>query len=184
VKEMSEGELLQIEKTRHLDITEGVYFDIIRQKTASLIAASCAAGAASVSSDPGLIETMRLLGEKTGLAFQIKDDLLDYGDADIGKPHAIDIREKKITLPLIYALHDAGGAQRRHMIGIVRHHSEDKKKVRELISYVHSSGSIKRATETMRTLRDEAIELTRTLPDSEARRSMEELIMFVTERKS
>ena len=183
VKEMSEGELLQIEKTRHLDITEEVYFDIIRQKTASLIAASCAAGAASVSSDSQMVETMRLLGEKTGLAFQIKDDLLDYGDDDIGKPHAIDIKEKKITLPLIYALHDADRTQRRNMIRTIKHHNDDRKKVQELISVVHASGGIKKASETMRRLRDEAIAISQTLPPSSARSSMEELIMFVTERK-
>lgn len=183
VKEMSEGELLQIEKTRHLDITEQVYFDIIRQKTASLIAASCAAGAASVTTDPDVVETMRLLGEKTGLAFQIKDDLLDYGDENIGKPVAIDIKEKKITLPLIYALQNADRGQRRDMIRTIKHHNEDKKKVRTLISYVHASGGISKAQETMRRLRDEAIALCQVLPASEARTSMEELIMYVTERR-
>jgi len=183
VKEMSEGELLQIEKTRHLDITEEVYFDIIRQKTASLIAASCAAGTASVSENPELIETMRLLGEKTGLAFQIKDDLLDYGTEDIGKPHAIDIKEKKITLPLIYTIQGADRTTRRRLIRTIKHHSDDKKKVKELISYVHTSGGIQRATEKMLQLRDEAIAITQTLPASDARASMEELIMYVTERK-
>ena len=183
VKEMSEGELLQIEKTRHLDITEEVYFDIIRQKTASLIAASCAAGAASVIDDQSIVEKMRLLGEKTGLAFQIKDDLLDYGEEDTGKPRAIDIKEKKITLPLIYTLHNSDRSQRRNIIRTIRNHSDDKKRVKELISHVRECGGIRYAAETMRKLRDEAIEIAGTLPGSEARTSMEELILFVTERK-
>ena len=183
VKEMSEGELLQIEKTRNLDITEAVYFDIIRQKTASLIAASCAAGAASVTDNVELIETMRNFGEKAGLAFQIKDDLLDYGDAEIGKPRGIDIKEKKITLPLIHALNQADSGQRRQIIRTIKHHSDDAKKVREVVDFVRSSGGIRHATETMCRLRDEAVEIVRQLPESPSRTSMEELIGFVTERK-
>jgi octaprenyl-diphosphate synthase len=183
VKEMSEGELLQIEKTRHLDITEEVYYDIIRQKTASLIAASCAAGAASVTTDEELIETMRRFGEKAGLAFQIKDDLLDYGDTDIGKPRAIDIKEKKITLPLIYALQHATKKERRNMIRTVKHHSNDRRRVQELVSYVHASGGVLHATKAMNSLRDDAIRIVTALPESPARNSMEELVAFVTDRK-
>jgi octaprenyl-diphosphate synthase len=183
VKEMSEGELLQIEKTRKLDITEEVYFDIIRQKTASLIAASCAAGAASVTSDPDIIETMRRVGEKAGLAFQIKDDLLDYGDVDIGKPLAIDIKEKKITLPLIYALKHADPRKRRKIIRTIKYNSSDKKMVGDLIAYVHACGGVRHAEEAMMRLRDEAVALTRTLPESEGRSSLEELILYVTDRK-
>jgi octaprenyl-diphosphate synthase len=126
---------------------------------------------------------MRLLGEKIGMAFQIKDDLLDYGDDDTGKPHAIDIKEKKITLPLIYVLQNADRSQRRKMIRTIKHHNEDKKMVKDLINYVYQAGGIAQATQTMRRLRDEALAIARTLPSSEARTSLEELIMFVTERK-
>lgn len=183
VKAMSEGELLQIEKTRHLNITEEVYFDIIRQKTASLIAASCAAGAASVTTDPERIEALRVIGEKTGLAFQIKDDLLDYGSDDIGKPHAIDIKEKKITLPLIYALEHADRGMRNRMIRTIRHHSDNRKKVDEVVSFVRESGGIRHATEVMHGLRDEAIAMLHALPESPARTAMLELIRFVTSRR-
>lgn len=184
VKAMSEGELLQIEKTRHLDITEEVYFDIIRQKTASLIAASCACGSASVTEDPVMVETFYRLGEKTGLAFQIKDDLLDFSAHDIGKPRAIDIKEKKITLPLIYALQHADRPTRRKLIRTIKSHAEDIRRVSELVKYVHSSGGIDHAISVMHRLRDESMQILATLPMSDAKQSMEQLIMFVTERKS
>ena len=183
VKAMSEGELLQIEKTRRLNITEEVYFDIIKQKTASLIAASCAAGAASVQAGEHDVELMRQLGEKAGLAFQIKDDLLDYGDSDIGKPRAIDLKEKKITLPLIYALQQSDAQRRRKIIRTIKHHSDNSKKVREVIDYVRSCGGIQYATEKMLELRAGAMDIADALPHSEARDSMKALILFATERK-
>ncbi|MFT6717486.1 MAG: octaprenyl-diphosphate synthase, partial [Saprospiraceae bacterium] len=141
-KEMSEGELLQIEKARKLDIEEDVYFDIIRQKTASLIAACCATGAASAGANEQQIQKMKLLGEFIGIAFQIKDDLFDYESVakQIGKPVGIDIKEKKMTLPLIYALNKADRKTKKWIINVVKNHNEDDDKVRELIAYVKKSG--------------------------------------------
>jgi len=139
VKEMSEGELLQIEKARNLDIKENIYFDIIRQKTASLIASACAAGAASNTEDDEMIEAARLFGEYIGIAFQIKDDLFDYGDQDVGKPLGIDIQEKKLTLPLIYLLEKSDKSTKRSVINTIKRHHNDKEKVRELILLVRES---------------------------------------------
>lgn len=123
VKRMSEGELLQMEKARRLDIDESVYYEIIRNKTASLIAAACETGAASTTEDDEIIEKCRLLGEKIGMAFQIKDDLFDYGEADIGKPRGIDIKERKMTLPFIYALNNSSKAERKWMIDSIKNHN-------------------------------------------------------------
>ncbi|HET9485989.1 MAG TPA: polyprenyl synthetase family protein, partial [Chryseosolibacter sp.] len=135
VKEMSEGELLQIEKSRRLDINEEVYYDIIRQKTASLIASCCAVGASSSGATDDVVEKMREFGEKIGMAFQIKDDLFDYGEMEIGKPLGIDIKEKKMTLPLIYALSQSGWLEKRRIISIVKNESEKPRKVKEVIAY-------------------------------------------------
>lgn len=183
VKEMSEGELLQIEKTRRLDIKEDIYFEIIRRKTASLLASACAAGAWSTSASEDHTEKMRLFGEKVGIAFQIKDDLFDYGAANIGKPTGIDIREKKMTLPLIYTLQHAPREQKRHIINIVRNHNKDKDKVNEVIGMVKESGGIAYTQQKMLEYRDEALAILHQLPGSEVRSGLESLVRFTTDRK-
>lgn len=183
VKAMSEGELLQIEKARRLDIKEDIYYDIIRQKTASLIASACSAGAASVTDDEELIERMRFFGEKIGIAFQIRDDLFDYGTDDVGKPLGIDIKEKKMTLPLIYALDRADNAQRRNIINIIKRYSEEPEKVKEVLDFVRNSGGLEYAHEVMLRYRSEAFELLSDMPMSPARQSLEDLVVFVTNRK-
>lgn len=183
VKAMSEGELLQIEKARRLDITEEVYYEIIRQKTASLIAAACAAGASSTNKDEAIVERMRLFGEKIGMAFQIRDDLFDFGSDDVGKPLGIDIKEKKLTLPLIYALNNAPKSERRSIINNIKNNSHRPEKVKEVIAFVHQSGGMQYATEVMYRFRNEAFELLHQFPHSEVRQSLEDLVNFVTERK-
>jgi octaprenyl-diphosphate synthase len=183
VKAMSEGELLQIEKARRLDIEESVYYDIIRQKTASLIASACSAGAATTTQDPELVERMRLFGEKIGIAFQIRDDLFDFGTDDVGKPLGIDIKEKKMTLPLIYALDKASKPEKRRIIRIIKKHNENKEKVREVIDFVHRSGGMEYTRQAMFDYRREAFDILDTFPDSEARKSMRQLVQFVTDRK-
>lgn len=182
VKAMSEGELLQMEKARRLDIKEDVYFDIIRQKTASLIAAACAAGAASVNGDKDHIEKVQTCGEKIGIAFQIKDDLFDYGDANIGKPRGIDIREKKMTLPLIYTLEHSDSKTRAKIINTIKRHNKNKKKVNALIETVRETGGIEYARKMMNTYKNEALEILMELPENEARNSLRDLIHYVTER--
>jgi octaprenyl-diphosphate synthase len=184
VREMSEGELLQMEKSRQLDITEEVYFQIIRQKTASLIASCCAVGASSSGADVTLVENMRLFGEKIGMAFQIKDDLFDYGEDEIGKPLGIDIKEKKMTLPLIYALSKAGWMEKRKIIRIVKNESEKPKKVKEVIDFVKKSGGIEYAVETMNRFHEEAKALLQTLPESHYRTSLGQLVQFTIERNN
>lgn len=182
-QQMAEGELLQIEKARRLDIDESVYFEVIRQKTASLIASCCACGAASASEDETLIANMLLLGEKIGMAFQIKDDLFDFGDTDVGKPLGIDIKEKKLTLPLIHALNQASRPEKRYIINLVKNHNEDKDKVREVIHFVRGSKGLQYATEKMNTFRQEAFDILRDFPESAYRTGLEQLIRFTTERK-
>lgn len=183
VQAMSEGELLQLEKARRLDIKESVYYEIIRGKTASLIASACALGASSVTKDEAVISQMRDFGEKIGMAFQIRDDLFDYGTADVGKPLGIDIKEKKMTLPLIYALNNASRSDRRRIINIVKRHNTDKQKVQEVIDYVINSGGIEYTQEVMYRYRAEAFEILHQFPNSPARDSIEELVRYVTERK-
>ena len=157
VREMSKGELLQIEKTRSLNMSEDVYFDIIRAKTATLVSACCAAGASSVGAEPEVEEKMRLFGEKVGIAFQIKDDLFDYGFGEnIGKPTGIDIKEKKTTLPLIYGLNQVGYLKKRHIVNLVKNHNEDSKKVEEVIAFVKSNGGIEYAHKRMLEITEEA----------------------------
>ncbi len=182
-KEMAEGELLQIEKARRLDIQENIYYDIIRQKTASLIAAACSAGAASTSSDPEIIEKMRLFGEKTGMAFQIKDDLFDFGTDNVGKPLGIDIKEKKMTLPLIFTLQNCAPATRRKIINIVKNESHRTEKVNEVIEIVRAGDGLKYATEMMLKFRGEALDILETMPASPSRTALQEVLMFVTDRK-
>lgn len=182
VKEMSEGELLQIEKSRRLDIDEQVYYDIIRQKTASLIASCCAVGASSSGAADDVVEKMRAFGEKIGMAFQIKDDLFDYGEVEIGKPLGIDIREKKMTLPLIYALSKSGWMEKRRIISIVRNESEKPKKVKEVIAFVKQSGGIEYAIEKMNQFHKDALAILEAFPDSPYRKSLKDLVRFTIDR--
>jgi len=184
VREMSEGELLQIEKARKLDIEENIYFDIIRKKTASLIASCCACGASSVGSDEATINKMRAFGEAVGIAFQIKDDLFDYGtDKSIGKPTGIDIKEKKMTLPLIYSLNNATWLQKRKIINIVKNHNNDPARVAEVISFVIDSGGIQYAEKSMNEYREKALNVLKEFPDNEAKTSLGQLVNYVIERK-
>lgn len=184
VKLMSEGELLQIEKARRLDISEEVYFDIITKKTATLIASCCATGAKAAKQDDEIVERMRLFGEKVGICFQIKDDLFDYGSGeDIGKPSGIDIKEKKMTLPLIHALAQAPKKERRKIINTVKNNNNDDKKVQEVIHFVLESGGIQYATEKMYEYRDEALSILNEFPENEARESLKNLVLYTTERK-
>lgn len=184
VREMSEGELLQMEKSRQLNITEEVYFQIIRQKTASLIASCCSVGARSSGTSNEMVEMMRLFGEKIGMAFQIKDDLFDYGEEEVGKPLGIDIKEKKLTLPLIHALSKASWLERRRIMGIVRNESSKPKKVKEVIEFVRNSGGIEYAQAVMNRFHTDAIELVKDLPDSNYKRSLIQLVQFTIERNS
>lgn len=183
MEQMIEGELLQMEKARRLDIDEAVYFEVIRKKTASLIASCCACGAASVTTDEEVIQRMGQLGEKIGIAFQIKDDLFDFGIDDIGKPLGNDIKEKKLTLPLIYALKQTKKAEKRYFINLVKNHSEDSKKVKEVIDFVKSSGGLQYAHEKMLEYQEEAFKILNTFPESEYRTGLQQLVQFTTERK-
>jgi octaprenyl-diphosphate synthase len=182
VRELSEGELLQIEKARRLDINEEVYYQIIRQKTASLIASCCAVGACSVGAGQEIVKKMHSFGEKVGMAFQIKDDLFDYGEEEIGKPLGIDIKEKKMTLPLIYALNKASWLEKRRITNIVRNESHKPKKVAEVIQFVKDSGGLKYAQEVMEKYVIEAKALLHDFPDSMHRNSLEQLVQFTIER--
>lgn len=183
VREMSEGELLQIEKARRLDITEEVYYHIIRQKTATLIAACCALGAASVSPGSEEVEKMREFGSLIGMAFQIKDDLFDYGTKSIGKPTGIDIKEQKMTLPLIHALQQADPDQKRWMINTVKNHHTDRKRVHELIALVKALGGLSYATTQMNAYKDQALELLAGYPDSVYKNALITMVRFVVERE-
>lgn len=183
VREMSEGELLQIEKARRLDITETVYFEIIRQKTATLIAACCAMGAKSVNAEDETVEDMRKFGELIGIAFQIKDDLFDYGEEKIGKPTGIDIKEKKMTLPLIYALHHASAKDKSWLINSVKNHNLDSKRVKEVISFVKQSGGLSYATEQMKHYQVEALQILQKYPSSPFKDSLELMVNYVIDRK-
>lgn len=183
VQAMVEGELLQMEKARRLDIDESVYYNIIKGKTASLMAAACSLGAASSTKDEKTIELMREFGEKIGIAFQIRDDLMDFGTADIGKPKGIDIKEKKLTLPLIYALRQANKSDRKRYINIIKRHHNNPDKVQEVIEFVWKSGGIEYAEQAMYNYRKDAFELLRNLPDSAARQALEDLVIYATDRK-
>lgn len=183
VREMSEGELLQIEKARKLDITEEVYYEIIRRKTASLIAACTAMGAASVGMDVKTVRRLHEFGEKVGMAFQIKDDLFDYTNDDIGKPTGIDIKEQKMTLPLIYTLNNVGAGERKKIIRTIKKYNTDPEKVAELIDLVKRTGGLQYAVEKMHAYRDEAMEILKEFPDNEARKSLELMVDYVINRK-
>lgn len=183
VREMSEGELLQIEKARRLDIDEKIYFEIIRQKTASLIASCCAVGACSAGAPNDRVRTMHQFGEKTGIAFQIKDDLFDFEKSlKTGKPSGIDIRESKLTLPLIYALSKAGRSDKRRIINIVKNKDSEDSEVASLVSFVVDKGGIQYAREKMAVYQQEAFDLIADMPESSYKRSITELVRFTTER--
>lgn len=183
VREMSEGELLQIEKARKLDITEEVYYEIIRQKTATLIAACCSLGAASVKPNSSEVETMRRFGELIGMAFQIKDDLFDYGDDKIGKPTGIDIKEQKMTLPLIYVLNHASEKDRSWLINSIKKHNKDKKRVKEVIAFVKTNGGLEYAVEKMKAFQKEALTILEQYPESPYKTSLELMVNYVIDRK-
>lgn len=182
VKMVIEGELLQQEKARRLDIKEEVYYDIINRKTASLLAASCAVGASTTTEDSKLIERMELFGEKIGMAFQIKDDLFDFGDKDIGKPVGIDIKEKKMTLPLIYALQNANISDRKKYIRYVSKSEKNKKYVTEVVAFVKASGGLEYANQKMLEFQQEAFDILDEFPNSETKASLKMLIEYVTKR--
>jgi octaprenyl-diphosphate synthase len=183
VRQMSEGELLQMEKSRTLNLKEDTYYEIIKGKTASLLASACAAGAYSSTQNEQIAEKMRQFGEHVGMAFQIKDDLFDYGDADIGKPTGNDIREKKLTLPLIYTLSNADNSTRRRLIYIIKNHHKDAKRVREVVEVVKKSGGIQYAEKKMEGYRDEALMILKEFENIEVRDSLEELVRYTTDRK-
>lgn len=178
-----EGELLQLEKARRLDIDEALYFEVIKGKTASLIAAACACGASSVTKDDEIVNKMRLFGEKIGMAFQIKDDLFDFGTDDVGKPVGNDIKEKKMTLPLIYALKKAPNSTKRKIIRIIKKNNNEPKKVAEVIDFVKGSGGIEYATEVMYRFRSEAFDILADFPESTVKTALKDLVTYVTERK-
>jgi len=182
VRRMSEGELLQVEKSRLLDIDEETYFQIISDKTASLIAACTKSGALSVTDDDALIERMEAFGETLGLAFQIRDDLFDYSEEDAGKPVGIDLEEKKMTLPLIVALRDAEKSERRRILDLVDEDEKEPEDLREIAAFVSRQGGIEYARTRMNELADEAQALLRPLPPSDARTSLAGLTRFAVER--
>ena len=183
VKQMSEGELLQIEKSRNLNLDEKIYFEIIKNKTASLLSSACAVGAWSSSKDEAISNKMKVFGEKVGIAFQIKDDLFDYGTEDIGKPTGNDIKEKKLTLPLIFTLNNIDSATKRKIIYIVKNENDNKEKVRLVIEKVIEAGGIKYAQEKMNQYRDEALIILYEFPESPVRKALEDLVRYTTDRK-
>jgi len=183
VREMSEGELLQIEKARKLDITEEVYYDIIRQKTATLIAACCSLGAASVKPNSLEVEQMRRFGELIGMAFQIKDDLFDYGEEKIGKPTGIDIKEQKMTLPLIHVLNNVPKKEADWLINSIKKHNKDKKRVKEVIAFVKENGGLKYAITKMKSFQKEALGILQKYPKTKFRDSLELMVNYVIDRK-
>ncbi len=182
VKKMSEGELLQMEKARRLDITEDVYYEIIRNKTASLISSACEVGAASATDDEQVLRQMSLMGEYIGMAFQIKDDLFDFGEADIGKPRGIDIKERKMTLPLIYTLNNCSAKDKKWIINVVKNHNEDKAKVNELIHFINTHGGIAYTEKKMLEYKQKAFDIMLTMKENTARQSLMDLINYITER--
>jgi len=184
VKEMSEGELLQIEKTRGLNFSEDIYFEIIRQKTASLIHACCKSGAISVGATKEVVNKLGEFGTAVGIAFQIKDDLFDFGsDTKIGKPTGIDIKEKKLTLPLIYALNTAENKVRKEIVRKIKKHNTKPKKVKEVIDFVWQSGGVEYAKKRMLEFRDTALAILQEFPQNDARNSLEELVNYSISRE-
>jgi len=185
VREMSEGELLQIEKARRLDITEDIYYEIIRQKTATLIAACCAMGACSVNpNDANLIEKMRYFGELIGMAFQIKDDLFDYTDGPIGKPTGIDIKEQKMTLPLIYVLNTVAEKDKNWVINSIKNHNKDKKRVAEVIEFVKQNRGLLYAEQKMKEFQQKALAILDDFPTSDYKNALILMVTYVIDRKN
>lgn len=183
VREMSEGELLQIEKARRLDITEDVYYEIIRQKTATLIAACCSLGAASVAQESEHVEKMRRFGELIGMAFQIKDDLFDYTDDAIGKPTGIDIKEQKMTLPLIHVLNNCTKEEKKWLINSIKNHNKDRKRVKQVITFVKDKNGLVYAEEKMKQFQQEALQILSNYPSSPYKDALELMVNYVIERK-
>jgi octaprenyl-diphosphate synthase len=183
VKQMSEGELLQIEKARKLNLKEDIYFEIIRSKTASLLSSACAVGTWSTSQDEQLTEKMKLFGEKTGIAFQIKDDLFDYGTDDVGKPTGNDLKEKKLTLPLIYTLNNIDPSVKRKIIYIIKNENKNPEKIKYVLQKVVETGGIQYAINKMFQYRDEALAILYDFPESDIRKGLEELVRYTTDRK-
>lgn len=183
VREMSEGELLQIEKARKLDITEAIYFDIIRKKTATLIAACCGIGAASVGANNDIVLQMRKFGEYIGIAFQIKDDLFDYSETKIGKPTGIDIKEQKMTLPLIYTLNNCSKKEKSWLINSIKKHNKNKRRVKEVIAFVKENGGIEYTTTKMHDYKNKALSILENFPESTYKNSLKTMIDYVVERK-
>ncbi|MCB0687982.1 MAG: polyprenyl synthetase family protein [Saprospiraceae bacterium] len=182
VKQMSEGELLQMAKSRKLDIKEDVYYEIIEKKTASFIAAACKSGASTVINDSQILDKVGEIGLNIGMAFQIKDDLFDYGSGAIGKPTGIDVKEKKMTLPLIHALGKASRSEKRHIISLVKNHGHERNKVREVVNFAIEKGGMEYTIEKMNLYKNRALDLLVTLPSNESSQALESLIHFVTER--
>ncbi|MBC7903750.1 MAG: polyprenyl synthetase family protein [Gemmatimonadaceae bacterium] len=183
VKQLSEGELLQMEKARNLNMDEAVYFEIIKNKTASLLGSACASGAYSTSRDQDLTEKLRQFGEWVGIAFQIKDDLFDYGLANVGKPTGNDIKEKKLTLPIIYTLAHSTPAKKKELIYIIKNENRRKEKVQVVIDMVKEGGGIAYSENKMLEYRDKALTLLREFPETEVRKTLEELVRYTTDRK-
>ena len=183
VRQMSEGELLQLEKARKLNLKEDTYFEIIRSKTASLLSSACAVGAWSTSSNETIMNKMKLFGEKTGIAFQIKDDLFDYGNEDVGKPTGNDLKEKKLTLPLIYTLNNVGQPERKKIIYIIKNENKKPDKIKYVLQKVSEAGGIKYANEKMIQYRDEALSILHEFAESDVRKGLEELVLYTTDRK-
>ena len=183
VKQMSEGELLQIEKARKLNLKEDIYFEIIRSKTASLLSSACAVGAWSTSQDENLTQRMKMFGEKTGIAFQIKDDLFDYGSDNVGKPTGNDLKEKKLTLPIIYTLNHIETSEKRKIIYVIKNENKNAEKVKYVMQKVTETGGIDYAIKKMNQYRDEALAILFEYPKSEIRDGLEELVRYTTDRK-
>jgi len=183
VRLMSEGELLQIEKSRNLNLSEDTYYNIIRGKTASLLSSACGAGASTTFVEDRYIEKMQQFGEKVGMAFQIKDDLFDYGVQDIGKPTGMDIKEKKLTLPIIYTLNHCENSLRKKIINIIKNENRNKDKVKFVLDLVKKTGGIDYAADKMLSFRDEALKLLYTFERSEARDALEDLVRYTTDRE-
>lgn len=183
VKVMAEGELLQFEKSRKLNLREDIYYDIIKGKTASLLSSSCEAGASTTFTDPEKVQKLKVFGEKVGMAFQIKDDLFDYGSQDVGKPTGNDIKEKKLTLPLIYTLNNCSADLKKQLIYIIKNQNTQKDKVKFVIDAVVAAGGIKYAEQKMEAYRDEALAILHEFPESQVRNALEELVRYTTDRK-
>lgn len=183
VAQMSEGELLQMEKSRKLNLKEEIYFEIIKGKTASLLSSACAVGAWSSSKSEEITNKMKVFGEKTGMAFQIKDDLFDYGTDDIGKPTGNDLKEKKLTLPLIYTLNNISSAEKKKIIYILKNENKNPDKIKYVLEQVTAAGGIKYAHKKMTEYRDEALAILFEFPESDIRKGLEELVLYTTDRK-